>query len=271
VSLALLTLSLVALAIGPLTAAIFRKTRWSADLLDGLVLVAVCGLVLVHVLPHTVAVAGWTAIAVATAGFAMPFVAERWRRASDAGHRALVPIVIASFGVHAFIDGAALVEHGGQAHDRFVALAVVLHRLPDGLAIWSVVSVVRGATVAAWVLAVLAGFTALGFALGGHVLDVTSGHWTALLQAFVGGSVLHIVAHRPHAHQAGGGARALTYSVGALIGLGLLVVLAVDVTPAILVAAAGAGLLCWRSRRRAPHHHAVAARPRLRIKVGRPS
>jgi hypothetical protein len=82
VSLALLALSLAALAIGPLTAAVFRKTRWSADLLDGLVLVAVSGLVLVHVLPHTVAVAGWTAIAVAAGGFALPFVPERWGRGS---------------------------------------------------------------------------------------------------------------------------------------------------------------------------------------------
>jgi hypothetical protein len=253
VSLALLSLSLVALAIGPLTAAVLRKTRWSVDLLDGLVLVAVCGLVLLHVVPHAVAVAGWSAIALAAAGFAMPFLAERWRRERQGAITVLVPIVVASFGVHAFIDGAALVEHAEPAHDRFVALAVVLHRLPDGLAIWSVVSVARGTTMAAWVLTVLAGFTALGFAVGGQLLGAT-GPGIAVLQAFVGGSVLHIVMHGTSAHEAHAG-RAVASTVGALLGLVLLVLLALHAAPATLITAGVVALLHWRSRRRRPLLH----------------
>jgi zinc transporter ZupT len=249
---ALLALSLVALAAGPLVAALLGKTRWSAGLLDGLVLVAVCGLVLLHIVPHAVAVAGWPAVALAAAGFAMPFLAERWRRGTQTGGFALVPIVVASFGIHAFIDGAALVERSEAADHRFVALAVLLHRLPDGLAIWSVVSAARGTTVAAWVLGVLAGFTAMGFAVGGQLLDGASAPGIALLQAFVAGSVLHIVMHGPPGHEAGGAVRAVASTAGALLGLGLLVGLTLGAAPAALITAGAVALLHWRSRRRAP-------------------
>jgi hypothetical protein len=105
VNVVLLALSLVALAIGPLAATLFKETRGSRGLIEGLALVAVCGLVVLHVVPHAVAVAGWSALAVAAAGFAAPFLAEHWRRGRDAGSVALVPVVIASFGAHAFIDG----------------------------------------------------------------------------------------------------------------------------------------------------------------------
>lgn len=213
----LLALSLLALGIGPLWGALLRKAAWSADFLDGVVLVSLCGLILLHVLPHTVEKAGWLAIAIAAGGFALPFVAERWRHGENDGRAsALVPVVVTSFGVHAFFDGAALVQRTEQAQDLFVASAVVLHRLPDGLAIWSVVSAVRGKRTAAWVLAALAGFTVLGFGLGGHVVG---GTWVALLQAFVAGSVLHVVLHQSHAQDARREARAVATTVGALAGL----------------------------------------------------
>lgn len=245
----LLALSLVALAIGPLAATLFKETRGSRGLIEGLALVAVCGLVVLHVVPHAVAVAGWSALAVAAAGFAAPFLAEHWRRGRDAGSVALVPVVIASFGAHAFIDGAALVQGAEPSHDRFVALAVVLHRLPDGLAIWSVVSAARGPTVAAWVLVVLAAFTALGFAVGAELLGGTSGPGLAWLQAFVAGSVLHIVMHAPHAHEAVESEPAIASTVGALLGLGLLVLIGVRALPAALITVAAVVLLQRRARR----------------------
>jgi zinc transporter ZupT len=260
VNLALLALSLVALAIGPLAATLLKGTRGAGGLLEGLALVAVCGLVILHVVPHAVAVAGWSAVAVAAAGFAAPSLAEHWRRRRDASSVALVPIVIASFGAHAFIDGAALVQSAEPSHDRFVALAVVLHRLPDGLAIWSVVSVARGTTVATWVLVVLAAFTALGFAVGGDLLGGTSGTAIAWLQAFVAGSVLHVVMHAPHAHDAHEPEPAIASTVGALLGLGLLVMLGVHALPAALIAAAAVALLQARARRPAVwSSHAAAS------------
>jgi uncharacterized membrane protein YraQ (UPF0718 family) len=195
-----LLLSLLALGLGPCIAVLAGRTSRAAEFFDGLVLVALCGLVLLHILPHTVAVAGWVALAAAAVGFAFPFAVERvGHRSGVATHRVLVPLVMASFGVHAFVDGAALVEHDAEAHQHLLALAIVLHRLPDGLAIWSVVRPSRGGKVAAIVLGVLALFTVFGFAAGASVLEGTSGVWIALLQAFVAGSVLHVILHRPHA------------------------------------------------------------------------
>jgi|HubBroStandDraft_6_1064221.scaffolds.fasta_scaffold46148_1 zinc transporter ZupT len=217
-------------------------------------------------------------MAVAAGGFALPFVAERWRHGgNDGGASALVPAVVISFGVHAFFDGAALVQHTGQAQDLFVATAVVLHRLPDGLAIWSLVSAGRGKRTAAWVLAALAGFTVLGFGLGGQVVG---GAWVALLQAFVAGSVLHVVLHQSHAQDAPDEVRALATTAGALVGLGLtlfltlvhpgggrgeggkastLFALASESGLAMLLAAAVVALVWWRclrgKRRRVLHQH----------------
>lgn len=250
-ALGLLILSIVALAIGPLGALLVRGTKRSHDILDGLVLVSVSGLVLLHVLPHVVDSVGWIAVAVAGAGFAMPFAVERWSGGSDSGRSALFPLVVASFGVHALVDGSALAGRGAATQARLVALAVVLHRLPDGLAIWSLVSVARGAAVAARVLAAVAGFTALGFGVGGRILDGTSGRWVAFLQAFVAGSVLHIVMHGSRTGETGGRARATAHVVGAVLGLGLLVVLAVEARGAALITGAAVGLMCWRGRSRA--------------------
>jgi zinc transporter ZupT len=261
----LLALSLLALGIGPLWGALLRKTAWSADFLNGVVLVSLSGVVLLHVLPHTIEKAGWSAIAVAAGGFALPFIAERWRHGGNDGRAsALLPVIVTSLGVHAFFDGAALVQHTGQAQDLYVATAVVLHRLPDGLAIWSVVSAVRGKRVAAWVLAALAGFTVLGFGLAGQVVG---GAGVALLQAFVAGSVLHVVLHPSNAQDARAQVRAVAATMGALVGLGLtifltlahpggkslatskastLLALALESGPAMLVAAAVVALVWWR-------------------------
>lgn len=204
----LLFLSLLALACGPALTEALSKTSRAHEFLDGLVLVALSGLVLVHILPHTVSVAGWAALLVAVFGFALPFGLERLAPRGREGrtHRYLVPLVLVAFGVHAFIDGAALVEHAAEAAPAGVlALAIVLHRLPDGLAIWSVVRPARGVGLASGVLGALGLFTVVGFAAGGSVLEGAAGHGIALLQSFVAGSVLHVVVHRhageeAHAH-----------------------------------------------------------------------
>lgn len=201
-----LFLSLIALAAGPALAASLAKTPRAHEFLDGLVLVALFGLVAVHILPHTVSIAGGAALLTAAFGFLLPYGLERLshRGTAHVTHRFLVPLVVASFGVHGFIDGAALVEHAAEAAPaHLIALAIVLHRFPDGLAIWSVVRPSRGPRVAALVLAALGVLTMIGFAAGGSVLEGAAGRWVALLQSFVAGSVLHVIVHGPqdvHAH-----------------------------------------------------------------------
>ncbi|HTQ45453.1 MAG TPA: permease [Polyangiaceae bacterium] len=238
----LLLLSLVALACGPALTEALPKTSRAREFIDGLVLVALSGLVLVHILPHTVSVAGWPALLVAVFGFALPFGLERLapRGREGRAHRYLVPLVLVAFGVHAFIDGAALVEHAEEAAPAGVlVLAIVLHRLPDGLAIWSVVRPARGVGLASGVLGALGLFTVFGFAAGGSVLEGTAGHGIALLQSFVAGSVLHVIVHRhaeeeAHAHDHHGHEHhehapsrpldGLSATLGAIAGVALLVV-----------------------------------------------
>ena len=84
-----------------------------------------------------------------------------------------------------------------EAQSGILAIAITLHRLPDGLAVWSVVQPIRGARAAAIVLGALAAATIVGYVTGGPALSGATGHALLLVQAFVAGSVLHIILHRP--------------------------------------------------------------------------
>jgi uncharacterized membrane protein YraQ (UPF0718 family) len=138
-------------------------------------------------------------------------------------------LAVAAVGVHAFMDGAAL---GGTALGRegdgsMLALAVILHRLPEGLVIWWLLQPSRGSWLAAAALGLVAVGTAAGFFFGTSVLSATAARGLFLFQALVAGSLLHVVLHRPHpivrAHQAD--RRHTAAGVGAIAGALLLVLL----------------------------------------------
>jgi hypothetical protein len=81
-------------------------------------------------------------------------------------------------------------------------LAVVLHRLPEGAALWWLMRPLgeRGARVA---LALVAAATTLGFLLGGAAAPDLGTAGAALFQAFVAGVMLHVLGHAyrdRHAH-----------------------------------------------------------------------
>ncbi|HEY2370779.1 MAG TPA: hypothetical protein VGH87_30500 [Polyangiaceae bacterium] len=273
-----LVLSVVALGLGPLIAHLASRVASTVEFLDGLVLVAISGLVFLHIVPHAILAVGYGAVLVAVIGFLFPLLLERTKQRG--AHARFVPIISAGFIVHAFIDGAALASHD-EEHSGILAIAIVLHRLPDGLAIWSVVQPTRGERVAAIVLALLGAATVAGYFASGLVVGVAAGHAIALLQAFVAGSVLHIILHAPqraqirphehgehdhahhHPHHASSAAAA---GIGAVVGLALLVlvtsshpvvrretneleagstfiVLALDAAPAVLLAVIASGVI----------------------------
>jgi uncharacterized membrane protein YraQ (UPF0718 family) len=201
--------SLLALGLGPLLVALARRQRWVLGVVDGFVVVTIGGIVLLHILPHAFLVGGWAMLLLAALGLVGPALFER-----VVGPRLplvtrwMLPLALLGLSLHAFIDGAVLAEaaggHEGHGHDHghegeasgWMALGVVLHRVPEGLASWWVFRHRHGLRGSLLALASVGVATTLGFALGGRL----EGHLGALhgLQALVAGSLLHVIFHRSH-------------------------------------------------------------------------
>jgi uncharacterized protein len=207
-SLLLLALSIGGLIVGPVLYGLASRRRVVLNFLDGFVLVAICGLLIVTVLPQSIHELGWSAVVAALAGVLFPLLFER--SGDDHGRRAVLPILIpAVLGLmaHATLDGVMLSQagahaahaHGGEhGHDggsMAIALAVVLHRLPVGIALWAVTRRTFGTGYAVAVIAGIAVFTGVGFAVAAPLAG--AGGSLPLLQAFMAGALLHVVIHRP--------------------------------------------------------------------------
>ena len=219
--------SLLALVIGPL---VFERVRgpWALSALDAFALVAVGGLVGVHILPQSFAVAGWWAAPVLALGFFGPGLLCGTRLLSGAtGNKITLPLALLGIALHALLDGVALGGSGGGAGLDALAWAVVLHRISDGLGIWWLARPAYGKRVALLLLATLAGFSVLGYALDSHLASGVSQSWFALLQALIAGSLLHVILRHPQSAPREGQAATtrLASGLGGLAGLALILAL----------------------------------------------
>ncbi len=203
--------SIVALAAGPAVMAVAaRRPRLSAAI-DGFVMVSVAGLIATHILPDAVAVAGLSVLAAAAVGLAAPLVFSRWigwQRAAD--NHALLAFAVLALATHAFFDGVALVDGSGHPHadggahaalahgGRMLALSIVLHRLPVGLGLWWIVAPRYGATVAALALLSIAMTTLAGWWTGAAVVAGAPEHLLAVFQAWMAGTLLHVLSGHSH-------------------------------------------------------------------------
>jgi uncharacterized protein len=204
--------SIAALWAGPFVYRAASRARGFVVVLHVALVAAIFALVVLEILPECIAEAGWPALAVAAIGLLGPVLAERGLvRASASGGAPsggvlslVIGVAVVAIGLHAFADGVALIAghehhgHTGHGHDHGQGLglfaAVILHRLPEGATIyWLLRS--RGER-AAWLgLFAAAAATLAGFVVGDAALPALEGAGLALLQAFVGGVLLHVVLH----------------------------------------------------------------------------
>ncbi len=221
----LLALSIAVLAIGPLLIGFVQRFGQVLLALDGFVLVSVGGIVLADVIPHALEHGGGLAVPIVLLGLLGPaFLEKGLHRAAHHVHTAALLLGLAGLVLHAGIDGLALSGAQGPDISKNLATAVLLHRLPEGLTIWWLLRPVYGARVALATLALVAASTAGGMALAGHASLAESGMLPALIEALVGGSLLHVVIHRPHpsVHQPRPGRWHVAAGLGALAGALLL-------------------------------------------------
>ena len=256
--------ALAALAAGPLLDAGAGHRRGFVPVLDGLSRTAIPGLVFLAFVPAAVAEREWGILVALLGGFLIPVLAERTsRRATRPTHRLALLAGLSGFVIHAALDGAALATLPSGTPPSF-PLAVVLHRLPVGVAIWWLVAreIDRRAGVAALAALVLA--TVGGFVFGGAVAGMVSDSGALMLyQAAVGGSLVHVVVHQHGAatspkdrrREGWGAVLALAlllavFVIGADTGAGgpagflsRLYVITAESAPALLLAYVCAGLL----------------------------
>lgn len=236
-----LFLSLSALSVGAIVTHLARHRPHLLAGLDGFVVATIVGIVTIHVVPHSMAELGGVTVVPLVFGLLLPSWAEGMKaRAPRDG--LLAAVVVIGLSVHALLDGTALNMHEGHAHgshDRILATAVALHRVPEGLAVWWLVFPRRGPRWAAAALVAIGGASIAGYFLSEALVDCLPERALIALEALVAGSLLHVVAHHElsapgshAAHRHGAAhlheARGLSSGIGALIGCAFLLLVTRD-------------------------------------------
>jgi len=200
--LAYLIAALAAPVAGPVLYRLLHEHPRAVRLVDGFVYVAVPILVAWQVLPHAWESRSVMAVVLLVVGFLVPAAVERLSQALE-HHADNVALVVGLSGlvIHALLEGAALVPGAGAIAVPF-ALAIILHRIPVSLVIWWLIRPRFGSFAASAGVALIVVGTLAGYGLGIEFLADVHGPGLELYQAFVSGSLVHVVFHQGrHDHQ----------------------------------------------------------------------
>jgi uncharacterized membrane protein YraQ (UPF0718 family) len=217
----LLIIAVAALAAGPLLVQLAQRAKISTAALDGFVMVTIGGLVVVHIVPHAWASAGPAVAGMAVIGFLGPGLVERFlSRAASKAHTATLVFATLGLAVHALVDGVALaVPEEQHGEGSVLALAVAMHRLPVALTVWWLVTAAAGRKTAASALGAIAVATLVGYFGADAIVSTLDSEVMSFFQAFVAGSLLHVVFHQPTKSIASTAPTRAASGAGALLGL----------------------------------------------------
>ena len=81
----------------------------------------------------------------------------------------------------------------GALLSNHLALGVILHRIPVGMAIWWTLRPVMGSAVAVGALALIALATSAAYLFGEPVIHLMQSSAVASFQAFVAGTLMHVI------------------------------------------------------------------------------
>jgi hypothetical protein len=230
----LLLAGILAFLVGPVLLGVLGSAGRLVAFVDGLGFILIAGLICFGILPEAIEEGGRLAWAFAAAGLAFPILLEKsLERAGRGAHIAIVVISVVGLLVHATIDGMALASSdpdevaaalrlGASGSGADLALAVILHRFAEGMAVWCFVAPTLGPGAALGLLALLISGNAAGYFGGEALLGFMRAPQVAWFQSFVAGLLLHVLMHgvRPHGH--GGGLVKWPERTGVLVGLILL-------------------------------------------------
>ena len=191
---------LIAVAFAPLLAPVLYRVlhdRPSAmETFDKFVYLAVPILVGWQVLPHAWEEQNALLILALTCGVILPIVIERgFQSVADETDNLAIAAGLSGLALHALLEGAALIP-GSPDPDTPLVAAIILHRIPMSLVIWWLIFPRFGTKKAAAGIGLLVLATLAGYSLGSEFLSGLQGDGPALYQAFVSGSLIHVVFHQ---------------------------------------------------------------------------
>ena len=193
----LLLLSFLALWSGPLLLMTTHPSHKAIIWIDRLVIACILLLVLFHVIPESIEQAGLIAIAAILLGALWPVIYQRISHSANCQlQRSLLSLASVGVLTHTILDGVAL------ADDAYLGLAVVLHRLPEGLGIWRVAIAAFNRQWGFIALCVMMLSTACGYFFGSSWLAYASEGFVGLFEGLMAGVLLHVVFHKTHVQHA---------------------------------------------------------------------
>lgn len=202
-------LSVIALLLGPFVYVLGRRRPTVHEMLNGLIFITIAGIVCVHIIPEALDAGGLFAFVFLLLGLAFPIVIEHgFTRHLGKAHAFVLGLAGLGLVIHASIDGLALasvspVQASHPSHSatlldelggRELALGVILHRLPVGMAIWWSLRPHFGTGIAVGALLLIVVATAATYFQGADLWSMTEARSVAYFQAFVAGSLVHIAA-----------------------------------------------------------------------------
>lgn len=200
----MLILSLAALLAGPLTFRVARTWPRVRAWLELLIMAMIALLVGVELAPIVTRGGAPSVLSAAVVGLFGPSAVEwglhrvDYHRFEARTHLVIMLVGLLGLALHGFADGGALTDAARGGHAGFLAGAVVLHRIPVGLAIWWLARPTFGAGIAWTLLGAIGASTVAGYGVGLRVIPSLSPGSVAAFQGFVAGSLLHVVFFRKH-------------------------------------------------------------------------
>jgi uncharacterized protein len=185
----LLATALATILISPLMLRFARANRW-LPFLDGFALVGVGGIAALHLLPEAFEFGGLISGAFFLLGLFLPSLGEKF--AQRRTHRSAIILVTCGILPHMLLESAAL---GAAPESKLVVLgaAIVAHRLPVALFVFSMIGNAYSLKRAWHVMFLLAVATLVGYWLGDRIMVDMHQSGLAWLQALVGGTLLHVI------------------------------------------------------------------------------
>ena len=195
----LLILSILALFLGPVTYRLLQRQPGWLDLLDAFIFVSISGLVLFHILPELLYEGGLFVLVLTGLGLLTPSLIEKYfHKAANKAHNTTLFLGVLGLVLHASLDGTVLLTNQADHTGWLLALGVLLHRFPVGLTIWWLLRPQYGVVLPFVVLISMAAATLLGASYAELSMAQLDGQLLAWFQAFVMGSIMHVVLHRPY-------------------------------------------------------------------------
>ena len=178
-----LTISIIALGLGILSSTFLERDDSWKSRLHGFVIGFIGLLLFAEILPHSYTHIGW----MCAVWFGIGFLLIAGIDYMSNHHSSWISIGLLSlvFGLHALVDGVAL---GTQSDGTILAIAIVVHRLPEGLALAGKATT----NISKLILFGVMTLTSIGGYFSVHDLPLIS---LSTLQSLAGGGLAHVLLH----------------------------------------------------------------------------